>query len=60
MVEEPAVEAEWWLDSRTRAAAEKALNLSEHLTFTVYEARPLRLTRMQVRGVSALTRPKNS
>ena len=48
MVEEPEEEAEWWLDARTRAAAEKALNLSENLTFTVYEARPLRLTRSQV------------
>ena len=49
MVEEPTEEAEWWLDARTRAAAEKALNLSEYLTFTVYEARPLRLSRVQVR-----------
>ena len=49
MVEEPTEEPEWWLDARTRAAAEKALNLSEFLTFTVYEARPLRLSRVQVR-----------
>ncbi len=48
MVEEPSEDAEWWLDARTRAAAEKALNLSESLTFTVYEARPLRLSRVQV------------
>ena len=49
MVEEPAEEGEWWLDERTRTAAEKALNLSDHLTFTVYEARPLRLSRAQAR-----------
>ncbi len=55
MVEEPADDAEWWLDARTRATAEKALNLSEFLTFTVYEARPLRLSRAQVRWRSRQT-----
>ena len=52
MVDEPQEAEEWWMDARTRQVVEQALDLQETLTITVYEARPLHLTRAQVGALS--------
>ena len=50
MTEEPDERGIWWLDARARRQMAETLMLDpDHVTFTVYEARPLRLTHAEVR-----------
>ena len=50
LTEEPEERGIWWLDERARRQMETVLDMdAQHLTFTVYEARPLRLSRAEVR-----------
>ena len=50
LTEEPDERGIWWLDERVRRQMEASLDMDpQHLTFTVYQARPLRLTRAEVR-----------
>ena len=52
LTEEPDERGIWWLDERVRRQMEASLDMDpQHLTFTVYQARPLRLTRAEVRQV---------
>ena len=50
LTEEPDERGIWWLDERAKSQMESALEMdAQYLTFTVYEARPLRLSRVEVR-----------
>ncbi len=51
LTEEPEQRGLWWLDARARRQMMDNLRLDpDYLTFTVYEARPLRMTHAEVRA----------
>ena len=53
LTEEPEQRGVWWLDARARRQMMDNLRLDpDYVTFTVYEARPLRMTHAEVRALA--------